>query len=452
MQKRIVIIGGGFAGINLALELGKNKYYDVTLVDKNNYNFFPPLIYQVATAYLEPSSISYPIRKLFRSKDNLRFRLGELLKVKPESNEIVLSNGIVAYDILVFATGAETNYFGMENVRKNAIPMKTLSDAIQMRNRLLTHFEEATILKDKHQVRKTLNIVIAGGGPTGVEISGMFAEMRYRIMHKDYPELRNTGANVYLVDGGASLLKPMSKKSQEHTLESLTKLGVKVILNSHVSDFVDDTVIFSDGTKIETKNLIWAAGVSAMRFDGIPVTSYGRGKRMMVNATNQLEGFNNIYAIGDTCIMSGDDAFPEGHPQVAQVAIQQGKNLAANFRRLAQGKVLKGFRYHDKGSMAIIGSNKAVVDLPKPKIHLNGFIAWCAWLFIHLLSLISYRNRINTFYHWTVAYFSKDQSLRMIIRPVDLPTDDIVISQIPNTGTGSGAKANVREEPFEAKH
>jgi NADH dehydrogenase len=426
MQKRIVIIGGGFAGINLALELGKNKYYQVTLVDKNNYNFFPPLIYQVATAYLEPSSISYPIRKLFRSKDNLHFRLGELQKVVPETKQVLLSNGALEYDMLVFATGAETNYFGMENVRKHAIPMKTLSDAIQMRNRLLTHFEEATIAQDKDEVRKMLTIVIAGGGPTGVEISGMFAEMRYRIMHKDYPELKNTGAQIYLVDGGAALLKPMSKKSQQHTLEELTALGVKVILNSHVSDFVNDEVIFSDGTKIQTKNLIWAAGVSAMQFEGIPVTSYGRGKRLMVNPYNQIEGLTDIYAIGDTCIQSGDPAYPEGHPQVAQVAIQQGKNLAANFKRLAENKEQQGFVYSDRGSMAIIGRNQAVVDLPKPKIHLKGFIAWCAWLFIHLLSLISYRNRINTFYHWTVAYFSRDQSLRMIIRPVDLPSTDSV--------------------------
>lgn len=430
MQKRIVIIGGGFAGINLALELGKNKYYQVTLVDKNNYNFFPPLIYQVATAYLEPSSISYPIRKLFRSKDNLHFRLGELKRVMPESKQIELSSGIVEYDMLVFATGAETNYFGMENVKRHAIPMKTLSDAIQMRNRLLTHFEEATVATDKEEVRKMLNIVVAGGGPTGVEISGMFAEMRYNIMHKDYPELKNTGAHIYLVDGGAALLKPMSKKSQEHTLDSLTKLGVKVILNSHVSDYVDDHVIFTDGTRIPTKNLIWAAGVSAMSFEGIPAGSYGRWKRMMVNQFNEVDGLPDIYAIGDTCIQTSDAAFPGGHPQVAQVAIQQGKNLAANFKRLAENKPLREFTYNDKGSMAIIGSNKAVVDLPKPKLHLEGFIAWLAWLFIHLLSLISYRNRINTFYHWTVAYFSKDQSLRMIIRPVDLPHEHEPVEEI----------------------
>lgn len=420
MQEHIVIIGGGFAGINMAKALGKHKDFKVTLVDKNNYNFFPPLIYQVATAFLEPSSISYPIRKIFRGKGNLHFRYARLIRVNPEAKQVELSNGILDYDHLVFATGAETNYFGMENVRKNAIPMKTLSDAIQMRNRMLTNFEEAAIHTDPEEIRKNLTIVIAGGGPTGVEISGMFAEMRYSIVRKDYPEFKNnTGAEIYLVDGGAALLKPMSKDSQTHTYEALTKLGVKVILNSHVSDYVDDHVVFSDGTKIATRNLIWAAGVSAMMFEGVPAASYGRGKRLIVNEFHEVTGLNHVYAIGDTSGMTGDPGFPDMHPQVAQVAIQQGLNLAGNFAKKFSGKPPVAFRYHDKGSMAIIGRNKAVVDLPKPKLHLSGFIAWLAWLFIHLLSLISYRNRLNTLYNWTVAYFSRDQSLRMIIRPMD---------------------------------
>lgn len=430
MEKRIIIIGGGFAGINLALALGKNNNYEVTLIDKNNYNFFPPLIYQVATAYLEPSAISYPIRKLFRDKKNLHFRLGELLKVIPEENKVVLSNGTVEYDELVFATGAETNYFGMENVKKNAIPMKTLSDAIQMRNRILTHIEEATIASEGEEITKYLNIVVAGGGPTGVEISGMFAEMRFSIVHKDYPELKNTGAQIYLIDGGNALLKPMSAKSQQHTYEALTKIGVKIVLNSHVEDFVDDKVKLTDGTLIPTKNLIWAAGVSAMIFEGIPAASYSRSRRMIVNEYNVVQGFTNIYAIGDTCILSGDPKFPEGHPQVAQVAIQQGETLAHNFKQKINNKPLRPFTYKDRGSMAIIGRNNAVADLPAPKLHISGFFAWLAWLFIHLLSLISYRNRLNTLYNWTVAYFSKDQSLRMIIRPVDKPADHEPVKEI----------------------
>lgn len=414
---QIVIIGGGFAGINLAQELANYKGIEVILVDKNNYNFFPPLIYQVATAFLEPSSISYPFRKFFAGKKNLQFRLGELQKVIPAENKIILNNGELHYDQLVFATGAETSYFGMENVKKNAIPMKTLNDAIEMRNTLLKNLEKAAITKDIRKRRKLLTIVVAGGGPTGVEVSGMFAEMRKSILLKEYPELSTAASHIYLVDGGDALLAPMSKQSQEDTLEAVTKLGVVVKLNAKVTDYVDDTVFFANGETIQTKNLIWAAGVSAREFEGIPVESYGRGKRLATDAFNKVNATENIYAIGDTCIQLTDVDFPGGHPQVAQVAIQQGINLANNFKSMLQNKPLKPFKYNDKGSMAIIGKNKAVVDLPKPKMHFKGFFAWMIWLFVHLMSLITYRNRINTFYHWMIAYFSKDQSLRMIIRP-----------------------------------
>ena len=413
----IVIIGGGFAGINLAKELLNQKGIHVTLVDKNNYNFFPPLIYQVATAFLEPSSISYPFRKFFAGKKNLQFRLGEVLEVVPSENKIILNNGELRYDQLVFATGAETSYFGMENVKKNAIPMKTLNDAIEMRNTILKNLEKAAICKDIRKRRKLLTIVVAGGGPTGVEVSGMFAEMRKSIFHKEYPELGTSASNIYLVDGSNALLAPMSKDSQEDTLKALTDLGVIVKLNTRVVDYIDDTVHFSNGETIQTKNLIWAAGVSAKAFEGIPEESYGRGKRMATDAYNKVNGTENIYAIGDTCIQLTDESFSAGHPQVAQVAIQQGINLAHNFKSLNGNKPLRPFKYNDKGSMAIIGKNKAVVDLPKPKMHFKGFFAWMIWLFIHLISLIAYRNRIKTFYNWMIAYFSKDQSLRMIIRP-----------------------------------
>jgi NADH dehydrogenase len=413
----IVIIGGGFAGINLAKALTNEKGITVTLVDKNNYNFFPPLIYQVATAFLEPSSISYPFRKFFAGKKNLQFRLGELLKVIPNENKVILNNGELVYDQLVFATGAETSYFGMENVRKNAIPMKTLNDAIEMRNTLLKNLEKAAICKDIRKRRKLLTIVVAGGGPTGVEVSGMFAEMRKSILIKEYPELDTTASNIYLVDGGDALLSPMSVASQQDTLEAVTKLGVVVKLNTRVVDYKEDTVFFADGNTIQTKNLIWAAGITAREFEGIPAESYGRGKRMLTDAFNKVNGTTNIFAIGDTCLQLTDVNFPQGHPQVAQVAIQQGLNLADNFKNLLQQDTLKPFVYKDKGSMAIIGKNKAVVDLPKPNLHFKGFFAWMIWLFVHLMSLITYRNRINTFYHWMIAYFSKDQSLRMIIRP-----------------------------------
>jgi NADH:ubiquinone reductase (H+-translocating) len=413
----IVIIGGGFAGLNLAKELVDHPQIQVTLVDKNNYNFFPPLIYQVATAFLEPSSISYPFRKFFAGKKNLQFRLGELLSVVPAENKVILSNGELSYDYLVFATGAETSYFGMENVMKNAIPMKTLNDAIVMRNTLLKNLEKASICKEIRKRRKLLTIVVAGGGPTGVEVSGMFAEMRKNILLKEYPELDTTASNIYLVDGGDALLAPMSEASQKDTLEALTQLGVIVKLNSRVTDYVDDTVYFENGETIKTRNLIWAAGVTAKIFEGMPTESYGRGRRMATDAFSKVNATQNIYAIGDTAILTGDKNFPDGHPQVAQVAIQQGINLAKNFKALIQNKPLKPFAYNDKGSMAIIGKNKAVVDLPSPKWHFKGFFAWIIWLFIHLISLITYRNRLNTFYNWMVAYFARDQSLRMIIRP-----------------------------------
>ncbi len=414
---KIVVIGGGFAGINFAKALGNNSNFEITLVDKNNYYFFPPLIYQVATAFLEPSSISYPFRKLFSGKANVKFRMGELQKILHSENKIVLNNGEIPYDRLVIATGAETNYFGMENVMKNAIPMKTLSDALDMRNRLLEQMEQATILNDAEKIKKLLTVVIAGGGPTGVEVAGMLAEMKSGIFRKEYPQLSGKGGEIYLVDGGPALLAPMSPQSQKDTYDALSKLGVKIILNSQVKDFVDDRVILANDESIYTKNLIWAAGVSAKIFEGIPVESYGRGRRLVVDGFNKVQGVENIYALGDTCLQTSDSHFPNGHPQVAQVAIQQGENLADNFKAETKSGKQKSFKYNDKGSMAIIGKNKAVVDLPKPKLHFKGFFAWMIWLFIHLISLISFRNKLRTLYNWVVAYFTKDQSLRMIIKP-----------------------------------
>ena len=414
---KIVVIGGGFAGVNFAKSLANKKDFEVTVVDMNNYNFFSPLIYQVATAFLEPTSISYPFRKLFAGKENIHFRLGEVKQIMPEQNKVVLKDGDLEYDQLVFATGAETNYFGMENVKNKAIPMKTLSDALEMRNRLLEQMEEASTCKDPEKVKQLLTIVIAGGGPTGVELAGMFSELKRGILRKEYPMLVGKGGNIYLVDGGKAILASMSEESQKETYNALTKLGVEIRLNYQVKDYVDDMVLFTNGESISTKSLIWAAGITGRSFEGLPVESYGKGKRMIVDEFNKLQGTKNIYAIGDACLQTTDVHFPNGHPQVAQTAIQQGINVAKNFQAALKGEVLKPFSYNDKGSMAIIGNNKAVVDLPKPKLHLKGFIAWLAWLFIHLLSLITYRNRIRTFYNWMIAYFTKDQSMRMIIRP-----------------------------------
>ncbi len=417
MKKKIVIIGGGFAGINLTRRLANAKGIHVTLVDKNNYNFFPPLLYQVATGFLEVSNICYPFRKLFRNNRNVSFRLGELLKIAPGENKVVLSTGELSYDYLVLATGTESNYFGMENIRQAALPMKTVDDAIDLRNYLLLKAEEATIATDPVEKKKLSTIVIAGGGPTGVEVAGMLAEMKKNILEKDYPELAEDKVKIYLVDGAPVLLSSMSKVSQQYTYDTLVKMGVNVELNKQVKDYVDDTVIFVDGETIQTKFLIWTAGVTSKVFEGIPEESYGKGKRLLVDQHNKVYTMQNIYAIGDTCLQISDKNFSQGHPQLAQVAIQQGKNLARNFKAMLKRSKLKSFSYRDKGSMAIIGRSKAVAEIPSPKMHIKGFIAWLMWLFVHLFSLINYRNRIKTMYNWMGAYFTKDQSLRMIIRP-----------------------------------
>lgn len=419
MVKHIVIIGGGFAGLNLVKKL-KSKKYNVTLVDRNNYTFFPPLLYQVATGFLEPSNISYPYRKMFRNRSNLNFKLGEVVRINPKKNKIVLTTGELQYDYLVIATGTETNYFGMENVRKKAIPMKTINDALEMRNYILKQLERATTFtSDSDRLKKILNIVIAGGGPTGVEISGILAEMQLSVFRKDYPEFEEVAlkSNIYVVDGSSQLLSPMSQKAQENTYEALKRMGVKIILNAQVTDYINDEVLLSNGEKIETENLIWTAGVTSQVFEGISSKCYGKGRRLMTDAYNKVKGLKNVYAIGDTCIQTTDKSFPSGHPQVAQVALQHSNNLAKNFMALAKKKSLTSFKYNDKGAMAIIGRNKAVADIPG-NYHFKGFFAWLIWIFVHLVSLVHYRNKITTLYNWIISYFTKDQALRMMIRPL----------------------------------
>ena len=424
MTKKIVIIGGGFAGVNLAEKLANKEGIHVTLVDKNNYNFFPPLLYQVATGFIEVSNITYPFRKLFAGKKNISFRMGSLEKIIPEDKRIILDNGQLQYDELVIATGTESNYFGIENIRKNGIPMKTIDDAVNLRNTILLKAELATRIEDPEERAKLTTIVIAGGGPTGVELAGMLSEIKKNVLSKEYPELASQQVTIYLVDAIDVVLGPMSKKSQQYTHDTLVKMGVKVMLGKQVKDYVDDMVFFADGTNIPTKLLIWTAGVAAKTFEGLPEESYGRGKRLLVNEFNQVTGLQNIYAIGDTCLQTTDKKFDKGHPQLAQVAIQQGKNLAKNFIAMQQNKKLTPFDYHDKGTMAIIGRSKAVAEIPKPKLFFKGFIAFVAWLFVHLISLINVRNKIKTLLNWTIAFFSKDQSMRVIVRPTIIKTEE----------------------------
>lgn len=417
MKQHIVIIGGGFAGVNLAKQLANHNAFHITLVDKNNYNFFPPLLYQVATSMLDVSSISTPFRTLFKGIGNISFRMGELLTIDESTRTAHLSTGDLHYDVLVIATGTKSNFFGMQNIEKNAMPMKTIDDAVELRNYLLQLTEEATYTKDPVRKAKLRNIVISGAGPTGVEVAGMLAEMRNHTLQKIYPELTTAELDIYLVDAAPTVLPPMRPKSRQYTYDALQKMGVHVRLDKMVQDYKDGTVHFRDGDTIETETLIWTAGVTAIRFEGIPDESYARGNRLLVDAYNKVRGTENIYAIGDTCLMQTEAKYPDGHPQVANVAMQQGQHLARNFKAKEKGRTPTPFRYTDKGSMAIIGKSKAVADLNVPKMTFTGWIAWAMWLFVHLFELINYRNRIKTMWNWTIAYFIEDQSLGMIVRP-----------------------------------
>lgn len=414
-KKKVVIVGGGFAGLNMAKKLTNNPNFEVIVVDQNNYHFFPPLLYQVSTAFIEASNISHPFRRLFQNRDNVRFHLGSLLRVVPETNTLETDTCTFTYDYLILAMGTETNYFGMQNVKEHALPMKSIDDALNLRNHLLLNMEKAVRTNDMAERERLQNIVIAGGGPTGVEIAGMLAEMGRNIVAKDYPEIRDFRGKIYLVDAGATLLGPMSKKSQAEALQVLQDFGVQIVLNTAVKDFVNDTVVLANGQQLPTATLIWASGVIARDVPGLPKEAFTRGRRLLVDGYNRVQGYTNIFAIGDQAFMTADPAFPNSHPQVAQPAIQQGKLLAANLTRLQRSETLKEFRYNDKGNMAIIAKYKAVADLPK--LFFKGFFAWMVWLFIHIIPLVGFRNKVQLFFAWMYAFITNDPTLRLIIRP-----------------------------------
>lgn len=412
---KVVVIGGGFAGINLIKSLAKDPQMEITLVDINNYNFFPPLLYQVATAFIEPSNISYPFRRLFQEKKNLRFHLGKLIQVEPHTNTVVTDTGRLSYDYLVLALGTETNYFGLESVKQRALPMKTVNEALLLRNHLLLNMEKAARTTDRVERDRLLNIVVAGGGPTGVEISGMLAELGRNIAAKEYPEITDFGRHIYLIDALPVLLSPMSKKAQNEACAVLQRLGVNVILNNAVKDYVDGKVMLANGKAIKTNSLIWTSGVIAREVPGLPPDVIARGRRIQVNEFNMVKGTENIFALGDLCIQTTDTNFPNGHPQVAQVAIQQGKLLAENLKRIQKNETLRPFAYNDKGSMAIISKYEAVADLPK--MSFSGSFAWMIWLFIHIMPLVGFRNKIKLAFSWLWSYITNDPTLRLIIRP-----------------------------------
>jgi len=413
--KRIVIVGGGFAGLNLAKRMANHDQYQVIMVDRNNYHFFPPLLYQVSTAFIEASNISYPFRRMFQGKSNLSFYMGTLIKINPESNSIETDNGTLTYDYLVLAMGTETNYFGLDNVKQKALPMKTIDDALHLRNHVLLRLEEAVRSADLKEKEKLGNVVIAGGGPTGVEIAGMLAEMGRNIVKKDYPTVRSGTGRIHLVDAGDTLLGPMSQKSQEEAYKVLKGLGVNIHLNTMVKDYLNDQVMLSTGEHINSATLIWATGVIAREAPGLPADMITRGRRILADEYNKVKGTENIFAIGDQCLQHTDAKFPDGHPQLAQVAIQQGKLLADNLLNIAAGRPMKAFKYHDKGSMAIIAKYKAVVDLPKG--FFKGFFAWIVWLFIHIIPIAGFRNKGKLAFNWFWSFITNDPTLRLIIRP-----------------------------------
>lgn len=413
MAKNIIIVGGGFAGLNLAKSLSKSGNHQITVVDQNNYHFFPPLLYQVATAFIEAYNISYPFRKMF-SERGVRFFMGDLIEVLPEQKILRTSNGDLAYDVLVLAMGTETNYFGNEQIKNNALPMKSIDDAIELRNHILIQLEKAARSSDPVERAKYSNVVIAGGGPTGVELAGMLAEMAGHIGKKDYPEFSNVSGKIFLIDAAPTLLSPMSEKSQNEALHVLKKLGVQVILGKLVKGFDSEVVQLADGTEIPATTLIWASGVIARKVPGLPSEVVGRGGRILVNEHNLVQRQQDIYCIGDQCLQQSDSAFPAGHPQVAQVAIQQGGALADNLKNMDSGRAPKNFVYNDKGSMAIISKYNAVVDLKR--VFFRGIFAWWIWLFIHIIPIAGYRNKVKLFFSWAWSFVTNNPTLRLIIR------------------------------------
>jgi NADH dehydrogenase len=417
--KKVVVVGGGFGGINLVKKIWKDKRFEVVMVDVHNYHFFPPLLYQVATAFIEPSNISYPFRRKFEGKNNMRFHYGALQKVNTEKNTIETSTGILEYDYLVLAIGTETNYFGMENVEKNSLPMKSIDDAINLRNHILLNMEKAIITDDPKEKERHLNIVIAGGGPSGVELAGMLAEMGQKIVRKEYPEIKRGNSRIHLIDASPHLLGAMSKKAQESALKVLSRLGVQIELKTTVKDYVDGNVVMANGQIIPTDSLIWASGVIAREVHGLSAEQLGRGRRILVDEYNKVKNSKNIFAIGDLCLQTTDKNYPAGHPQLAQVAIQQGTLLGENLKRMESNEALKPFGYHNKGSMAIISKYEAVADLPK--VSFTGFFAWLIWLFVHIIPLVGFRNKVKLAFSWFWSFINNNPTLRLIIRPKNQP-------------------------------
>ncbi len=411
---RIIIIGGGFAGISLAKELSK-KEVQVLLLDKNNYHTFQPLLYQVSTGGLEPDSIAYPIRKVLKDYPNFFFRLANVEEVVPEKNELITNIGAINYDYLVMATGSETNFFGNKEIEKNGMVMKSIPESLNLRSLILENFEQALLTDDLHMRDALMNFVIVGGGPTGVELAGALAEIKKGILPKDYPDLDTRRVQINLVQSGDRILKEMSEKASQKAEDFLEELGVQVWKNTRVKSYDGKLATTQTELSFEAATLVWAAGVKGAAIKGLDAEKLLiRGNRIKVNEFSQVIGHENIFAVGDVAGMELPD-YPCGHPMMAQPAMQQGKNLGKNLTYLLENKPLKPFVYKDKGSMATIGRNKAVVDLDAYKF--QGIFAWFVWMFVHLFFLIGFRNRMVVFINWVYNYVRFDREARLIIRP-----------------------------------
>lgn len=412
MKKKIIIIGGGFAGLHVAKAL-QNESLEVVLIDKQNHHQFQPLYYQVASARLEPSNISFPFRKIFQKSKNIQVRLEEVKQILPNNNQVITNEGSHSYDFLIIATGCKTNFFGNSAIEKYALAMKTTEESIQIRNHILLNFEKY-ISANVSEIEKQqlLNIVLVGAGPTGVELAGAFAEMKSHILPRDYPQTDFSKLNVFLLEGSNHTLNSMSNESKQASKQYLEEMGVIVKTETFVTSYDGYQATLNNGEVIPTSNLIWAAGVIGNLIDGLEPTSIFRN-RYKVDRQNKIIGYQNIYAIGDIAYME-TPKYPNGHPQLANVAINQGKMLAKNIKRLLLQQNLLDYEYKDLGSMATIGKHKAVVDLPYIKF--SGYIAWFFWMFLHLMLILSVRNKIQIFFNWAWNYFTKDSSLRLILK------------------------------------
>ena len=413
-KKRVVIVGGGLGGLRLAEDL-YGADMQVVLIDKNNFHQFPPLIYQIASAGIDPSSISFPFRQIFRKRKDFFFRMAEARMVDTEKKILQTSIGKIDYDYLVLAAGATTNFFGNKNIEDWAMPMKTVPEAMGLRNALLSNLERALTCATEEERQELLNIVIVGGGATGVEIAGALSEMKHYVIPYDYPDMDSSLMHIYLIEAGDRLLAGMSQDSSKKAYDFLKGMGVDIQFGKMVTDYRDHKVIMKDGSEIPTRTFLWVSGIRANAMPGIDESHLGRGFRFKVDRYNRIDGLDGVFAIGDQCLQTTDEAYPNGHPQVAQVAIQQAKNLAKNLKLINDGKdesVLTPFKYNNLGSMATIGRNKAVVEIGK--LRSQGFFAWILWLVVHLRSILGVKNKMMVLLNWLWKYVSYNDSIRMI--------------------------------------